>query len=579
VIKKHIEAPAPVAKQAERAQQKLAIGVWLVALCSMVALILCVLFMASPLQRLAGTPASAPMPGGNLLVNAGSWLPKSLHISKNPYLNQLGTGNVEFLLLMVLAFGIYGAAALVITMMLRRSEQRRLEQRSIMPLIWPGAIIAGLIFVFTPALLSHDVFVYAGYGRLIDVYHANPYFVPFSVYHHDPLAPLDDWRAYVSAYGPLWIGVSSLVAFVAATNPLRYILLFRLIELAAHLVNIQLVILILRKMQRSPRVVTIGALLYAWNPLLLLESSQGGHNDIFMLTFVLLGVLLMVRASARSPIGPRVGILPVVMFTLAALVKYTTAPLVVLAIIALALRSLQADASMSGRREQLKLYASRWRPALLVGLTGCLSCGLVILACYGPFFVGHSLPAIVKSFTSPPSSQMAHKSMLDGIVQTFILNPNLPHSGFYGLLRRLNNIMLWDAINAVTLVGGIIIGAAWLWHRPTTRTFALASLLTLEAFLLVAPWLLPWYATWLVALAVICLPVKGQPIARGLVAFALTFSLTIFILYLYNGLPPANDWGLQSCLLTFGPPILAFLIAILPWPQARRAAGEAIETT
>lgn len=569
MIKNDIEALPSSQVQAEQAQQKPLMSVWLVVLSGMIGLNLCVLFMASPLQLLAETPASAAMPGGNLLLKASTWLPKSLNISKNPYFNQVGTGNVEFLLLMALAFGMYGVTALAVALLRRSELHRQNRQLSILPLIWLGAIISGLIFVFTPALLSHDAFVYAGYGRLMDVYHANPYFVSFSVYHRDPLAPLDDWKAYMSAYGPLWMIVSSLVAFVAGTHPLRYILLFRLIGLAAHLVNIQLVILILRKMQRSPRVVAIGALLYAWNPLLLLESSQGGHNDIFMLTCVLLGILLMVRAEAHSLVRPRAAILPVVMFTLAALVKYTTAPLIALAIIALVFRSLK-----SSNGEQFKSYASRWKPALLVGLTGCLSAGIVILAFYGPFFIGHSVQEIVKSFTSPPSSQMAHKSILDGIVQTFTLNPNLPHTGLYGLLRQLNNIKLWDAINVATLAAGIIIGAIWLWRKPTTRTFALASLLTMGAFLLVAPWLLPWYATWLVALAVVSLPVEGQPVARGLVAFALTFSLTVFILYLYNGRPPANVWNLKGCLMTFGPPILAFLIAILPWSQARRVVIE-----
>lgn len=53
-------------------------------------------------------------------------------------------------------------------------------------------------FVCIPALLSHDAFVYAGYGRLLIVYHANPYFVPFSAHWHDPIYQYDDWGSYTA---------------------------------------------------------------------------------------------------------------------------------------------------------------------------------------------------------------------------------------------------------------------------------------------------------------------------------------------------------------------------------------------
>ena len=557
-MEKYVEAPPSPPEQIELEQQRPSFAAQLVTLSGMVALILCVLFMAAPMTRLAGIPLSALIPGGSMLVKAGSWLPRNLHIASDAYSNQIGTGNVEFLLLMAVALGIYGICALLMQLFLPRSTQR-----GILALIWLGALVAGLIFLLTPALLSHDVFVYAGYGRLIDAYHANPYFVPFSAHRHDPIYPLDDWGTYTAAYGPLWIVVCSIVSFVAGAHPLRYILLFRLLGLLAHLVNIQLVFLILRKMERSPRTVMLGTMLYAWNPLVLLESSQGAHNDIFMITFILLGIFLLVRAEKETTMRWRSAILPIAALTLAALVKYTTIPLIALAIIMLVFRALRADTTSTLKVREM--IARRWRSALLVGLTGCITCGIVILAFYGPFFYGHNFQAIVGSFTNPLSSRWSHKSILNAIVLWLTQSPSPPHTGFYALLSSLSSIKLWDLINIITLAGGIITGAIWLWRKPTTRTFVLASLLTLGAFLLVAPWFLPWYVTWLVALAAVCLPVSRSPVARGLVAFALTFSVSVFILYLYNGYPPYNIWNLLSCLYTFGPPVLAFFIALLPW--------------
>ncbi len=196
---------------------------------------------------------------------------------------------------MALAFGAYGLCALLIW---RQPAQDNFS--ATLRLIWLGAIATGLIFVLTPAMLSHDIFVYAGYGRILVAHHANPYFVPLKAFPQDPFMPLDDWKGATAAYGPLWLDISALGALLSGDDPLRYILAYRLFGLAAHLLNIWLIYTTLRVMKRSPRTVTLGVLLYAWNPLALLESSLGGHNDVFLVTFILLGILLSVRAEQRS---------------------------------------------------------------------------------------------------------------------------------------------------------------------------------------------------------------------------------------------------------------------------------------
>lgn len=534
------------------------------------ALILFIAFMAAPLQRLAGTPTSAHMPGGHTLVNLGSWLPNNLHLSFDPLANWMGTGNVEFLLLMLAAFGIYGLCALLVGFI-----PLRFTQRELLGIIVLVALVAGLIFVCTPALLSHDAFVYAGYGRLLVVYHANPYFVPFSAHWHDPLYQYDDWGNYTAAYGPLWMAVCSLSTLVAGADPTRYLLFSRLFGLACHLANALLVMLILQKMGRSPRAVALGTLLYALNPLLLLESSLGAHNDIFMITLILLGVLFALRIEQSATFRLSRALLPASVFALAALVKYTAAPLIVLFVIFLAARALLPNSAMSFKlRERL---AQRWKPALLTALIGGISSVIVVLAGYGVFFYNHTLSAIAQSFTSPPSSSASHKSILDGVVLQLKHHPYPPGSWLTGLLTLLNNHSLWTALNVITLIFAILIGAWLLWRSPTVRTFALASLLTLGAFLLVAPWFLPWYVTWLVALAVLCLPAQREPfphLTRALVAFALTFSLAVLLLYLYNGVVPAGEWNLGSVFFTFAPPVAAFLIALLPWqPRSRPVAS------
>ncbi len=563
MLKKDLEVPQLSAKPGKQVQTKQNPLLELViALCTVI-FVLCILVMLAPLKSLAGIPVTSHMPLGNLLVKAGSWLPSDLHLTTDALLSRQGTSNIEFLLLMALAYVVYGVCALLI---LRQPSEGK--NRRTLLLIWLGVAIGGFFFLFGPDLLSHDVFVYASYGRLINVYHANPYFVPMSAYPHDPIYPLDDYANSTSAYGPFWLVVCALSELVSGAHPLRYVIFFRLVGLGAHLVNTLLVATILRMMGRSSRTVALGTQLYAWNPLVLLESSHGAHNDIFMITFILLGILFSVRAEKRRFAQRGWYLLPIAAFTLAALVKYTVAPLIVLFLIALAcIRLRPASTTSLHLRENTAL---RWKSALLAVLSAGFVSGFIILIFYGTFFIGHSVHAIASSFTSPPSSYAAHKSLLDGIIQWSIRYPLAPHTFKHALVYQLSRHSVWILLSIGALAVTIITGAFWLWHRPTIRTFILASLITLGALLLVVPWFLPWYVTWLVALAVVCLPVMHERIGRGLLAYTLTFSASALFLYLYNGNPPEYGWSPTSCLATFGLPVFAFLIfAVIRRPVYR----------
>ena len=297
----------------------------------MLAFILCILISVPPLLHLAGKTFLLPLPTNPFLLWWGSWLPANLHLASDYRASMITTNSIEFLLLMALAFGIYGLSALLIQRMPEQSDYK-----NVLRLIWLGTIIGGLIFVLTPAMLSRDIFVYVGYGRTIVVHHANPYFVAPSRFPQDPLTSYDDWKDVTAAYGPVWLTICSLWTLVLGNSPLGYVLAFRLFALAAHLLNIWLVATILRKMGSSARTVTLGTLLYAWNPLVLQESSLGGHNDIFMVTLILLGILLCLHAEQRHFARPSHYIPPVLAFTLAALVKFTALPLIALFLVVLA---------------------------------------------------------------------------------------------------------------------------------------------------------------------------------------------------------------------------------------------------
>jgi hypothetical protein len=529
-----------------------------------IAYALCALLMAAPLNRAYDPVLRLQVPLGDWLTQAGAWLPANWGLGPIPRHAQTNTSMLQFLGLIALAFAVYGLCALYISRL--PSESKRHRHTRI--ILWVGAALTGLFFVFTPAMLSHDILVYASYSRLLAIYHANPYFVPLAAFPHDPYVPLNYWAGAVSAYGPLWLGVCWLVGLVVGPQVAAYVVAFRLFALAVHLLNIWLVTRSLRTLGASPRIITLGALLYAWNPLVLFESGFGGHNDVFMLTFILLGIYLIARAQQRNTLtSPRGYLLPVVAFTLAALVKFTALPIIGLFLVFLAWNALRGSAATNAEaRAQGTL---QWEKAIIAVVIAGAAAGALALTFYGPFWIGHSISEIRNSFTSPPSAQGAENSILRSIL-AWVHDHGMPAQTLESKLISIFSIRkVWDALNIVLLAIVGLLGALWMWRSPTTRTFTLSALAAMGVLLIVTPWFFSWYVTWLVGLAAVALPVRQSRIGCALLVSALAFSASAFLTYLFlSGYPPFGIWTGLVCLTTITPPLLAFYITYLLWQPA-----------
>src|SRR5260221_12811849 len=409
--------------------------------------------------------------------------------------------------------------------------QQRGEQSNYalaMRLIWLTAIVSGCIYIFTPVTTSDDISSYASYGRLLIIHHANPYFIPPSAFPQDPTYPLIYWRHVVTIYGPIWTLISAFLGWLAGMNSLGYLITFRVFIFAAYPLNILLVTAILRAMNRSPRTIALGTLLYAWNPLVLMESSLGGHNDILMVTFVLLGVLLSARAEQNDIARFRYFVAPLVVFTLAALVKLSAIPIITLFIVMLFWKTFYAKPAVPDHRPQSVL--TRWRAALFIALSPSFVSSAVALLFYGPFWIGYSIKDIAYSFSSQPTAHSAYDSIL-----LLIRVLNKIHS-LPAYLLIFTGRDMWDINIFIAVVCALAASIALLRRTPTTRTVALATLLVLGTFILLTAWFVPWYVTWLIGPAVVCLPIARDRLGRALLTFALAFSASAFLTYYYVSL-------------------------------------------
>ena len=442
-----------------------------VLLCAL-GLVICFLLSVAPLARIPDPVITLHLAPGSFLALAGNWLPRNLGA-----FNGNDSAYCEFFGLISLAFVCYGLGAWLV---LRKTAQDRM--RTTRSLIWPGAVVAGIIAIVTPAMLSHDILVYASYSRVLATYHANPYFVPISAFPGDPFTAHNYWSHVVSAYGPIWMLVCGFFGALLSPDANIYVVAFRVFALLVHLLNTWLVGRTLRTMGRSPRTVTVGMLLYAWNPLLLLESGLGGHNDGLMITFILAGILLAARAEKRGELLRGRGYLPVVAaLTLAALVKFTALPILAAFLLLLACKALRPAAESAYK---LRQALRNWRSALLVLICSGLAGLLVALIFYGPFWLGHGPQAILASFQSPPSALYSENSFMRSLAEWQKYHPTLRG----GLLALLSGRRFWDDLTLLGIAACLIWGAFRLWRKPTARTFVGVGLLTMSLVLLITPW-------------------------------------------------------------------------------------------
>ena len=167
-------------------------------------------------------------------------------------------------------------------------------------LLLGGALLFGITLLFQPRLFSDDVFTYIFSGRILTVYGANPLNTVPNQYSADPyLVWVLSGRNAPNIYGPLWICVSALLAGLS-NIPVISLLLFKGLALLAHLVSCVLIWSILGEIAPARRV--LGTLLYAWNPLVVIELAGSGHNEGFLLVLLLLATWLYihyVRTSRR----------------------------------------------------------------------------------------------------------------------------------------------------------------------------------------------------------------------------------------------------------------------------------------
>ena len=230
-------------------------------------------------------------PSGHSFIYGISLRASELSRSLWPYpILEFSPGQFSWWALSVIAglWVAYGWAYLLVPKHLAGSAPRGF----LVALVIGHAVFSVTLAAALPSVLASDAFTYTIYGRMVSVYGVNPYTTAGFAVGADIVTPYLRWGNETSRYGPVWVLVSTLITLLAPASAMANVLAFKMSAALFSAMNCLLIYVLAKHLGGSG----VRALaLYAWNPLILIETAGSGHNEALMTTLVLGAILLAVR--------------------------------------------------------------------------------------------------------------------------------------------------------------------------------------------------------------------------------------------------------------------------------------------
>lgn len=376
-------------------------------------------------------------------------------------MNSLGLANASATSLKILA--VLAGTGIVLSYAWALYIFRRNENRKLATILGVAAGLSVLL-VLMPPLVSRDIFSNIFYGKIGAVYKQNPYVITPQRFLDDPLMAFlsTNWKNTGVVYAPLYTVFSIGLVKITGSGIIANIYSFKTAMALFHLINIFLVWKLLEEL--APQRQAFGTMLYAWSPLVLIETAGGGHNDIMMITFALAALWLILRKH---------DIPAFVLLTLSVMVKYITALFLVVFLI------------------YLMKEKSLWRERILALIGYGIIFFFIVLVLFGPFWQGiHTLDStrqnLALSNTYSLSWQITH------VVQVIFRGIGLPA----GTANSLGSTLI-KGLGWLILLGSLTYFSLKVKERAEMPE---AWTMVVVAYLLTAGYILPWYFVWLIPL-------------------------------------------------------------------------------
>jgi hypothetical protein len=380
------------------------------------------------------------------------------------------------------------------------------------PSWWMAAIgfVWSVPLLIGPPLFSHDLFSYLAQGTIahlgLSPYHYPPTILAQHGYQH-VLAGVDPfWRRATAPYGPLFVGVISLIVAATGTHVFAGVMLIRLFDLVGLVLLAVFVPRLARRLGSDP---TRATWLAVASPLILLQLVAPGHNDLLMAGVMVAGVWL---ALERRPL------LGIVVCTIAATIKLPALAAVAFIVVVWC-------------REEMSWPAAIITVAKSAAAAVATAAIVTLVTGFGVGWISTSL------FSTPGRVRLAITPATD---LSFTIH------------KLLASVTFADAesvLRIALLLATVIIALVFLWKArwPTLPQYLG---LTLLAFAFGGPALWPWYLAWGLVLLAAWMPAQGSLIVVAGLALASFVVKPDGILLLSRGSSPivAAFWVLASVL-------------------------------
>jgi hypothetical protein len=160
---------------------------------------------------------------------------------------------------------------------------------------WFVIIITAVILTFSYNAFSYDLFNNIFDAKIITHYHLNPYQHKALDFPGDPMLSFMHWVQRNYPYGPIWLLFSAPISFVGMNVFLPTFFLFKILAGVSYVGGVYYVEKI--ALQVNKKTAVFKALLFALNPLVLIEGLVSAHNDITMFFFAIFGLYLLFKSK------------------------------------------------------------------------------------------------------------------------------------------------------------------------------------------------------------------------------------------------------------------------------------------
>ncbi|RLT26431.1 MAG: DUF2029 domain-containing protein [Chloroflexi bacterium] len=398
----------------------------------------------------------------------------------------------------------------VLVTVLRTSAPTRISRVVLFGL--PALMALALLPMYPPTAV--DMFHYQAMGRIFWIYGANPLTTPQGDFPY-PIGI--SWADLASPYGPLW----SFIVAPAALLPGEHFVVGLLAYKALSVLSLAgCTSLIWRLVRRTlPGTEVFAVVLFAWNPFVLMRVVGNGHNDLWMMLFVLAALERMERTRWTQAIA---------LLALGVLLKFVPALLA----------------------PPFLLYiwthaeGSRLRRLGQIALAGLVSLALAVL-CYAPFWVG---PETFDNVRKESAHMITSTPVLLTLVTTRWFEEPLA-TDLASLIPKL-------------LFAACYLAFVWEARRDFNRLVGMSFAICFIYLVLAASWFRPWYMLWPIAIGAL------RPrtwLGATVVAISIACAFPDLVEQFRSDWPLIAEYGraiAAPILLGFLPPLLVWLIGV-----------------